>query len=164
MQLLPKYYVDYGKTVFHFYNLKRKLRIVGIDELNYEDLLNLIQSGERFVIFRYTIFVLFAYTKGISPIYLTNEKLKTKFAMVRYTLLSLAFLIPALFCLFLFFVIFRGSLSLTTGFGWVLLGILIVICVCIAVPMPAIVKNFRGGVDVTDDVLQYIKNQIGENK
>lgn len=160
--MLPKYYVDYGKTIFHFYNLKRKLRIVGLDGMNLDDLLREIQNGEKFIVYKYSIFVLFAYMKGISPIYFTKDKAKLRFALIRYTLLTLAFMMPAILCLIFFVCVFLEKIL--SHFDWFLIGILAIIVLCIAIPFSTLIKNFRGGLNVTEDVLQYIKNEMSAVK
>ncbi|MDQ2088231.1 hypothetical protein RBH29_17545 [Herbivorax sp. ANBcel31] len=157
--MLPKYYVDYGKSIFLFDNLKRKIRIVGIDKLDYNELIREVQSGEKFVVFQYNIFLLLGFVRGVSPIYFTKEKFKENFARVRYNLLTSLTLIPPLTSLFLIIYLIKIG-----GLSWGIILIFAVIGIWTMVPLPTIIKNFKGGTDVTQDVLQFINNQANNDR
>lgn len=147
---LPKYFEDNGKVLFHFIRTKRKLRITGIKDMEYEELIKLVEDGEKFVVFRYDFSVLVASIEGVSPIYFSKSFFRSNFAKVRYIFLCSLLLIMTL--LFTFAIIYTvGEINLGVIIPLVLLGI------CCVIPIPSLLTNFRGGIDVTKEVLAYIE-------
>lgn len=160
---LPKYYEDRGQTLYHFIKFKRRIPIKGIKKMEYHDLLREIENGERFVVFRYAIFMLFVYLKGISCIYFKKNSFRAKFARIRYILLSSFALLATMFYFFAVISSPKSNFIDLTHFDiGTIIGILLV-SVCIIVPIPAIITNIKGGIDVTDDVLAFIAEQTTED-
>lgn len=159
---LPQYYDNFESKRNGLITYKQKVRIVGTEGINFNELFNQVNNGERFVVFKYSIF-LFAITfKGISSIYYKKNSLAAISARIRCTLLSSAALILSIifFCFLDYSNIKILSSDVTTNIASIVT--MIIIAIFILVPVPSIIINIKGGIDVTDEVLNYFKMKKDE--
>lgn len=153
---IPRYYIDEGTTLMHFVKFDRRLPIYGVEGLDYEDLLKEIEKGERFKVYRYSIFLFVLRMSGVSPIYFSKNKFKNRLAQIKYTLLTVACILPImLFTIFLLYMFLHDSYFEL----WMLIP-LSAAGFFIVLPIPSIIKNILGGVDVTEVILLYIQNNL----
>jgi len=155
---LPKHYIDQGGSLNNI-KLKRKLRIVGINNMNYENLIEQVNNGEKFVMYTYSIFILVLSLNGTSSIYFGKKNLRTIFARIRYIIFSsLTLILTGLFFLFS-----DSSFVNFSSLNAPAIIFLILVLICILIPIPSIITNLLGGIDVTESTINYIEGERADN-
>lgn len=158
---LPQYYDNLEKNRGWLRATRQgKLKIVGLEDLGYEDMMEQIQLGERFVTFRYSLFFLVFWARGTSSIYFGRKRPRTILARISYTVFSLLVLI--LTCIFVKtadYSTFKVSASDSAATAATIF-VVVLLTICIFAPMGAIITNIRGGTDVTDTMIAYIHMKL----
>jgi len=158
---LPKHYIDKGNSAFGF-KMKRKTPIIGIKNMEYYDLQRAIQNGERFFVFRYTIFFLIVFASGVSAIYFGENNTRTRFTKGGCIFVSAFF--SALSGIIVLACVSFGDFF-TEQVSYIVV-VAVIIAICVLIPFRSISLNLKGGIDVTDQVMQFIgqKMQVSQNE
>lgn len=155
---LPSYYQDNDEELYGFKTI-RAITLIGIENLEYEDLMREIENGQRFYAYK-LMYILFGINRGLSSIYFGNNNKKGKKARVQCTMVT---------GFFGFVVLALGILLTHIGFihfsidGWWLIPGLFLSLLSILFAEDVVI-NIKGGIDMTDRVLSYIKQYIEKNE
>ena len=146
---LPCYYDNIDSQIY-FIKYKSRVRIIGIEDLKYNELVEQINSGKRFVIYSYSLNLLVYMLSAVSPVYFDQNSSKAISARIIYCLLS------TLTTVFLLPIIISSIIML----GTIEFLLIIALCgLCIFFSIRHFISNIRGGYDITEEVLSYINKK-----
>jgi len=146
---LPNYYEDLKSSIF-FIKYKSKVRIIGIEDLTYDELVAQINNGKEFKIYSYSLIFYIIFTT-VSPVYFDQDSSKAISAKIKYIILSLLtsiFYIPT--------IIYMLSSQLYSSENYILIALF---SFFVILSLPALIANLRGGYDVTAEVLDFINKK-----
>lgn len=157
LEMIPKYYPNKCKSHLLLRDTV-KLKIKGVENLKYSELVNLVKIGKKFVTFSYSFNILVIGIEGSSSIYFDKNSRKARFAKIAYTIMSSwVFLLSCLF-----FGLLDYSIIDLSSLDFPSIAVILLILLCIFDQLPSLRENIKGGIDVTEELMKYIESTISE--